>query len=275
MLRRARSAAIRLLRAAREAALRLASRGEPWFDAEVRRGELPPLWLRRHAGPTASFLSSARQAVDQLRALGLLRAGSAALDLGCGPGAMALALRAELGAAGTYLGLDVHGPSLDWCAGAFRADPRYRFLQLAVPGSPYFRAARAVPSVALDALGRFDLVLAKSLATHLLPLELARLLGKLEPRLAAGGRLVMTAFLFDAGSERPIPLLPHRSPRGRVRWRRRDHPRAAIGYDRAFLGELLARRGLVATDFVAGFWPGEAAHPTGQDTLVLRRAAEV
>lgn len=259
------------LRAARARLLRLASLPERLLSPRVRRLELPPLWLRRHAGPPAAFESSAREAVGQLERLGLLRDDLAILDLGCGPGALALALRGVLGDRGRYAGVDVHGPSVDWCARAFAADRRFEFRWLARRGSPYCEPSTSAPIRSLAELGGFDLVVAKSLATHLLPLELTRLLAEIARSLAVHGTLVLTAFAFDGAAGGEVPCFPHRSRRGRVRWRLQAHPRAAVAYDRPFLAALLRRSGLQETAFVPGFYPGTAAELHGQDTLVVRR----
>ncbi|MBZ0090471.1 MAG: hypothetical protein K8H90_08850, partial [Thermoanaerobaculia bacterium] len=122
-------------------------------------------------------------------------------------------------------------------------------------------------------LGEFDLVVAKSLATHLLPLELTRLLAEIGRSLSAKGTLVLTAFAFDGDAGGEVPCFPHRSRRGRVRWRLQAHPRAAVAYDRGFLAALLRRSGLVEANFVPGFYPGTTSELRGQDTLVVRREA--
>jgi SAM-dependent methyltransferase len=263
--------AIHGLRRLRALALRALSPLERLADSRVRDRDLPPLWLRRHAGAPSAFESSAAQTIERLRALGLLGADRSVLDLGCGPGGMARALGAHLGERGSYLGLDVHGPSLDWCAETWSADPRFRFGHLREPRSPYFAAARRTPAMTLDGLGGFDLVLAKSLATHLLPLELARLLRRIARALAPDGRLLATAFLFDPAARPATPAFAHRSRRGRVRWRRRGHPRAAIAYERGLFLGILEGSGLTEVAFVPGFFPGEVPVPTGQDTIVAAR----
>jgi SAM-dependent methyltransferase len=248
---------------ARTGALRLVSP----LEALLRRGRapqahLPPLWLRRHAGPVAAFRSSAEQAVELLERLGLLRPGLRILDFGCGPGALLPLLEPRLGADGSYRGLDIHRPSIAWCRGACASDPRFSFDVLGSAGG--WPAATAGS----------DLVLAKSVFTHLLEDAARRSLAEIRRVLAPGGRAVVTAFTYDP--ERfgpgPLPWFPFPGAGSPVRWRRRSRPTAAVAYERPLFESLVAEAGLSTESFVLGFYPGGSAPPIGQDTLVLAPA---
>jgi hypothetical protein len=54
-----------------------------------------------------------------------------------------------------------------------------------------------------------------------------------------------------------------------VRWRRAARPHATVAYERRWLLARLAEAGLAAEVEVPGFFPGEAAAPTGQDVLIV------
>ena len=71
--------------------------------------------------------------IDQL---GLVKRGDRLLDIGCGPGAMVSGLLHRAGRAGSYVGFDVHRPSIEWCRRLYREDARCRF-ELARLASPY------------------------------------------------------------------------------------------------------------------------------------------
>jgi SAM-dependent methyltransferase len=231
------------------------------------RGALPspPLWLRRHAGPLRGFRSSGEEAMALLDRMGLVRAGLRVLDFGCGPGSLVPLLADRIGDQGSYVGLDIHEPSIRWCRRAFSGDRRLRFERL----DP--NAAGPWP-VAAEA---WDLVLAKSVFTHLLEAEARAALAGIRRALAPGGRAVVTAFLFDgaAFAARPLPWFPCPDARAEVRWRRASRPTAAVAYARERLAAWAGGSGLEEERFVAGFHPGGAAPPAGQDTLVLRRSA--
>jgi len=250
--------------AARTLALRALSPLERALGARGGPGgaPLPPLWLRRHAGPVRAFRPSAEQALALLDRLGLVRPGLRVLDFGCGPGSLVPLLSGRLGPDGAYFGLDLHAASIHWCREAFAGDPRLRFERLEPA------ASRPWPAAA-DA---WDLVLAKSVFTHLLEEEARAALAEIRRALAPGGRAVVTAFLFDGATfaGRPLPWFPCPDAHAEVRWRRAARPTAAVAWARESFAALAGASGLEEERFVAGFHPGGAAPPAGQDTLVLR-----
>lgn len=266
--------AIRLLRGARTLALDLASPFERALSRQARA--LPPLGLRRHAGPLRHFASSALEAEQLLDRLALLAPDAHVVDLGCGPGAMALRFERRLGPGGRYTGLDVHGPSIRWCRARFAADRRFRFERLE-RDSPYRTGAGAHQRELPLAAGSADLVLAKSLFTHVLAEEAAELLAEIARVLAPErGRAVVTAFLFDPRrreSEVPRgthpPWFPHPGADAAVRWHHERWPHAAVAYERGLFEFLARANGLEVERFEAGFFPGDADPPAGQDVLVL------
>ena len=221
-------------------------------------GSQPPLWLRRHAGPLRAFRSAAEGAVDLLERLELLHPATRVLDFGCGPGSLVPRLRARLGTEGRYLGLDVHAASIAWCAEAFAGDSRFAFRHLNGSLWPAESAA-------------YDLVVAKSVFTHLLEPEARVALGEIRRCLAPEGRALVTAFAFDGAryAGRLLPWFAHPGVDSPVRWRRAARPTAAVAFARDRLESRCVETGLRPEQFVAGYFPGGAAPPNGQDTLVL------
>ena len=165
---------LELLRLTRTAALWLL---EPldWIHrrltAASARGPAPPLWLRRHSGPIWAFDRAAGEIAATIAVLGLLRDDDRVLDIGCGCGSMALEFQRMLGATGSYVGFDVHKPSIAWCRARFAADARFQFhvadLRTAWSRGPNSAVDYRFPMVDSDA----DFVLAKSVFTHFLELE--------------------------------------------------------------------------------------------------------
>jgi SAM-dependent methyltransferase len=264
------------MRGARTAALWLASPIDGlWRRARGESGAaLPPLWLRRHTGPVREFEGSAAGMVGLLQELALLPVSGTVLDAGCGAGAMAAALAGRLGDGARYVGFDVHAPSIRWCRRRFAADTRLRF-ELAAVASPY-GSSRGAPASGY----RFPienegatLVLAKSLFTHLTREDAAHYLREIRRALRPGSPAVVTAFLFDpsgpemAGVRREFP---HEDPEsgGRLRYRSRNRPTAAVAYSRAELEALIERAGLHVQWLRPGYYPG-GSPITGQDTLLL------
>lgn len=253
---------VRPVLALRGAAYRLLTPLDAAWGRLQRRREVPPLWLRRHVGAAraARFLATAEAAGRQLdELLGAGFAPRSVLDVGCGCGSMVPYFATRLAPGGRYLGVDLHRGSIAWCRRRFADDGRFAF--------------GILPAAAAEATARrYDLVLAKSLFTHLVADDAANLLAAIRRVLAPGGRLVATAFLFEPGT--PVPALRHPVAGGRVRYRRRLRPAAAVGFARELFGDLAARAGLELVEARHWFWPGDRPRLSAQDYLVLRVAGD-
>jgi len=261
------ASAIDAARGLRTAAFRLVSPLERLWRAQRGRVPLPPLWLRRHAGPVRAFESAAADCRSQLLAWNALAPEGRIVDLGCGPGAMALALAGDLAPGARYVGIDVHAPSVAWCRRRFAGDARFRF-ELSDVVSAYGPGGVALADYRLPIEdGWSDLVLAKSLFTHLSESEAGRHLSEISRVLAPEGRALVTAFLFGGN---PVPAFPFGDTR--FRWRVRSRPAAATAFARPVWEEMLRRARLRIERESPGFYPGDAGTVSGQDVQVLRRA---
>jgi len=262
----------RLLLGGRTLAYRIASPAERAWRRVAGREPLPPLWLRRHTGPVARFEIAARETAEFLDRLGLARPGDTVVDIGCGAGAMVPQFARRLGPEGRYVGFDVHAPSIDWCRARYAHDPRMSFT-LAEIASAYGTASGApATSFRFPIEGAAaDLVLAKSVFTHLLAPEAAHYLAETGRVLKPGSAAVVTAFLFEA-SPAGLPLVRRAFPFGDsvVRWRLRARPTAAVAYERSAFEGMVAAAGLRVQWMSPGYFPGSAS-VTGQDTLLLGR----
>jgi len=208
--------------------------------------------------------------IDQL---GLVKPGDRVLDIGCGPGAMVSGLLDRAGREGSYVGFDVHRPSIEWCQRLYREDPRCRF-ELARVASPYATPGGGPVenySFPVDD-EESDFVLAKSVFTHLEPGEATRYLAETRRALRPGRTATITAFLFESGSRTATGrsrIFRCADETGRLRWRSQLRPRAAVAYEKGYFYELVEQAGLRVQWLSAGFFPGETDRLTGQDVLLL------
>jgi SAM-dependent methyltransferase len=262
------------LRLARSALFRIAQPFDSLTNPAVRKGALPPLTLRRHTGPVRYFESSAREFDAWIEKLELLREDDRVLDIGCGPGSMALRF-SRRSWHGCYLGFDVHEPSIDWCRQRFAADPRFSFV-LARMASPYGEArGTAVSDYRFPAHdGQMQLVLAKSVFTHLLEREARHYLAEIGRVLEPGRAALVTAFLFEPGSRTGRGLsryFPIVGADAALRFRRRSRPEAAVAYEVSRFRGMVEAAGLRILWTCHGFFPGDDPRPKGQDILLLGR----
>ena len=262
------SALADLARLARTAALRLASPADRLLRTLAGRSQLPPLWLRRHTGRVSEFESAARETSAFLERLGLWKDVRFVVDVGCGAGAMVEEFRRRLPPDGRYVGFDVHAPSIRWCRRRWATDPRLVF-EIADVASPYGSASGArVESYRFPAEnGEADLVLAKSVFTHLTERETAHYLSEIRRALRPGRPAVVTAFLYAADDDAARAAFPYEIGEG-VRVRSRARPTAAVAWEKTRFVSLLEESGLHLQWHSEGYYPGREAL-TAQDVLLL------
>ncbi len=252
------------------------------LDTVVRRingkGSQPPLHLRWEVGPLRGFESAAAEYRLYLQIFGGMRPDSHLLDIGCGCGQMALELAGHMSREGAYEGWDINAEAIRWCEKAIAGrDPRFTFRVLNVRNGlykPYDGEDAA--SFRLPSGSRFDLILLKSVLTHMLRDEVANYLRQIPGLLATGGRCIASFFLLNDRQ---------RSWEGRGENRIAFHhfrdgmaaanpavPEAIVAYEESDVLALLHDSGLrLAQPVIAGGWVGDPAALSHQDILVLER----
>jgi SAM-dependent methyltransferase len=230
------------------------------------KGDLPPLHLRRHSGPLNAFEGAAGEYLGLMSALAGLSPSSRILDVGCGAGALAIMLRDRLGAGARYLGIDVDEACIRWCRshlGNDRFDFRHYDYWNATyrPGGQPFKAWPVETS-------EVDIVILKSLFTHMLPADVQFYVAELKRVLSPGGTGLVTAFTYVSVDG---PVEGRFGYRGDgYRYARAGSPESAVAHPREWLLSVFADRGLAA-EFHAGFWRPQDTQPLAyQDLIVVR-----
>ena len=138
------------------------------------------------------------------------------LDVGCGIGRMARVLTTVLRPPGTYDGFDVAPSGIEWCRRHYRDQPvPFRFTHVDLVNATYNPRAEATASSFRFPYDdeSFDLVIATSVFTHLLPEESSNYLSEIGRVLAPAGRLFSTWFLLDSDASRaPTRTVPGPDP---------------------------------------------------------------
>jgi ubiquinone/menaquinone biosynthesis C-methylase UbiE len=112
------------------------------------------------------------------------------LDLGCGNGSVARALTRFLAPAGRYEGLDINAKGVVWLQQRYAGYANFRFTHANVYNKAYNADGAVQPGDYRlpfdDAV--FDVVLLKSVFTHMLPADVRRYLSEIARVLKPGGR---------------------------------------------------------------------------------------
>lgn len=250
---------------------------DAWDAAAGRRAPLQPPRRLRFVGD-GDFTAIGREFVGHLERLADLRPDSRVLDAGCGIGRLAIPLLDVLSPAGSYDGFDIVPRAIRWCRSEIAPrHPRFRFALADVANGAYRR--RSLPSAATYRFAypdaSFDVVVATSLFTHLLPDEAANYLREIGRVLAPGGRCLVTWFVRNAESEALIledrSTIPFGHLYGDCLVVDRAVPEAAIAYPQAAIEAMYARAGLPGMTLHPGSWCGRTQFTSGQDIVVAHK----
>jgi SAM-dependent methyltransferase len=206
-------------------------------------------------------------ALPQIAALTGLRRGHKILDVGCGPGRLTREFVLYLDDDGAYHGLDVRKEVIDDLVVAYGDLPNFHFHHADLSNSTYNKEGGAAATAYRFPLesATFDLVLLRSVFTHLVPAEVENYMTEIGRVLRPGGHAYITYFLLN---DQSLPLV--RSPEGEMshplfRVDRGDHlltsddnPAHAVALEEATIRELYARNGMRVVEPIRyGSWPGQ------------------
>lgn len=200
------------------------------------------------------------------------------LDMGCGLGRVSRSLAGFL--TGSYTGVDIAKPSIDWCSQAYRDYPNFRFIHADIFSTFYNPDSKTNAEDYRFPFedGRFDLVFSASLFTHLQIAAVDNYLGEMARVLKPGGMAWNSYLLLDEVTE-PLVLQPRPDGRrmpfkvdgGRIS--RQDCPEALAGHDMDRIKAIHSKHGLEITFISLTNWSGGRNHPLrGQDAIVARKA---
>jgi SAM-dependent methyltransferase len=199
------------------------------------------------------------------------------LDVGCGNGAVARALTHYLRPPGRYDGLDVNAGSVAWLKEHYQPYPDFRFTHADVRNKVYNPGGRqdAVKFALPFTDANFDVVLLKSVFTHMLPHDVRTYLGEISRVLKPAGRAVLTFFLLNDQSRAALqrggaPLSMGFTYKGdeACRIHKPDVPEWAVSHDERRIRGYCADAGLAVVELAFGNWSGQPSQLGLQDLVV-------
>lgn len=209
---------------------------------------------------------------------GGVKPGDRFLDIGCGPGRMAIALAEAMDGEIDYLGFDIRKDDIAFCIeGITPFLPSFRFVQIDVRNDYYNKTG------AIDPLhARFpaddasvDFALAASVFTHMFTDETLRYFEECARVIRPGGKLFATFFLLDddvlARQEQWSRKFKSFTPIDENAFTATPHaPGKVVAYQKAFILDALERAGFEIERHYPGAWSG-APGKHSQDDIVTRR----
>ncbi|GIH72063.1 MULTISPECIES: class I SAM-dependent methyltransferase [Sphaerimonospora] len=236
----------------------------------------PPLKMM-YEGPSSRWVyrRNGLAYLDHLKALAGLTPASRIFDIGCGLGRKTWPLVGYL-ETGEYIGVDPREAAVEWCRRNLSSrDRKLRFRHIDVRNGYYTpngsHDASAITLPADD--DRYDIVMANSVFTHMLPGEIANYLGECSRILASGGRLLCTFFLSP---DNPAAVGPIGAParyafpyeRDGYRVQHDDCDEHVINYRESDIREMCDSVGIRLLDIKWGSWRGNARYLDFQDIVV-------
>ena len=192
---------------------------------------------------------------------------------------MAIVLQGYLDVNGAYTGVDIHKPSIAWCTSKIaERHSNFRFEHIDVLNRAFNPTGihPAESYVFPFEPAAFDVILLKSVFTHMRPTEVENYLQEMLRVLKPDGRCLVTLFLLN---EEQRELAAEGKQRfvfnfgdGPWRYIYPQRPESAVAYDESYILDLLTKYGFKLTEPIHyGTWSGRRDGLSFQDILILRK----
>jgi len=228
------------------------------------------------------FVAFGEGFLDQvLCARAYLGVDAAVLDVGCGSGSLARALAAYLSPSGRYTGLEVNAGTVAWLQERYAPLTNFSFHHADVYSAFYNPTGRFTEADYGFPFsdGVFDVVVLKSVFTHMTPQGVRRYLSEIYRVLRRGGRSVITYFLLNDEARRfisaggcrvPLGFEYQRDPLCRVA--DPQVPEKVVAHDEVRMRAYNAAAGFSFWEVAYGNWCGRPSAGGLQDVMIATKA---
>lgn len=239
---------------------------------------LPPK-AQIFTGAPLDFAASSRRTLETISSVADLSPSSHVLDVGCGMGKLAFAMRDFLDANGGYEGFDIVPEGIEWCkehiVGPY---DNIHFTLADVYNKEYNPKGSTQPADYRFPYDdeTFDVAVLISVFTHMLPADFDRYVGEIARVLKKNGRIFASYNIIT-----PESLQLMTSGHGSVHFKHNlgSHwinnkrvPELGVAYDESYLRETYAKHGLSdPPDIYFGTWPGRSSGLDIQDVVVATK----
>ena len=191
---------------------------------------------------------------------------------------MALRLKNFLNHDGRYVGVDIHAPSIKWCVKNIHSrHDNFRFARVDVGNAVFNPQGEPVTEFRFPYNdGTFDVILVKSVFTHMRAAEVDHYLGEIARLLNHRGRCLATFFLLNEKQselqQRGANQIDFEFGDDASRYAYKHSPESAVAHRESSVMELLAKHGLMLMRPVLyGTWSGLREGLSFQDMLLIQR----
>jgi len=249
----------------------------------------PPARLRVRVGCFASYIrirryrAVAEEFVDHLSRIGGLTWRSRMLDIGCGCGQMAAPLTSIIGPEGCYEGFDPDAEAIAWCRERISLRfPHFRFASADLANNLYNPRGSVRPEDFRFPYPdhSFDLILLKSVFTHMPHSPMSHYLQEVRRMLRPRGRCLASFFLLNDEARAGI-----RAGKSVYAFSYAGEgcfvidPRISdyvVAHDESLLRETATRDGLQVSDPIYyGAWSGRSDYVSFQDMVLFSRDSDI